>query len=484
MSDEDLCYLSATRAIELFRSGDLSPVDLLRAFVRRDERVNSELNSFSDRYVESALKEAAASEALWLRGDARPLEGVPVAVKDAQRIAGKRTTFGSLVHKDNIETTSDPMIERLINAGAIIHARTTTSEFCVSGICRSPIWGVTLNPWNPDYGPGGSSGGSGAALAAGVTMLATGTDMGGSIRVPASACGIVGYKPPHGRNPDGKPWNLDPFSHCGPLARTVADVGLVQNIVSGPHALDHDSLRQTVHLPKDPEDIRGFRIAFSIDLGYRQVDPDVRRNTYEALDAFRMLGCSVHEVPLDWSEDVDRAFGQWFHVLHLGRSILRHAADHPDLLSKDMLRVAAAVRDESDLGGVVSVLDVANRMYATFGPILESHDIFVCPTMTIPAVTADHQMFAADFQIDGKFADPEFGYSTTHQFNILHNCPAISVPSGFARNGVPTGIQIVGRTFDDLSVYRAAAAYERIRGYWYDSPVFRPKLAGGDRRVT
>lgn len=476
MTDEDVCYLSAAQVIRLFRSKELSPVELLNAIVTRDQSLNTELNSFSDRYTDEAVNLAKRSESRWMRDEARLLEGVPVAVKDAQRIAGKRTTFGSPIFKDNTETYSDPMIERLIGAGAIIHARTTTSELCVSGICRSPMWGTTLNPWNLAYGPGGSSGGSGAALAAGLTTLATGTDMGGFIRVPASACGIVGYKPPHGRNPDGKPWNLDPFNHCGPLARTVSDVGLVQNVVSGPHALDHDSLRQIVHLPQDPEDIRGFRVAFSIDLGYRQVDAEVRRNMLNALDIFRELGCDVHEVKLDWTDEIDIAFGHWFNALHLGRSLVRHAADHPDLLSRDMQRVAAAVRDGSDATGVISMFDVANRIYSSFGPILDDHDIFICPTMTIPAVAADHQMFADDFRIDGRIVDPEFGYSTTHQFNVLHNCPVLSVPSGFASSGVPTGLQIVGRTFDDLSVYRAGVAFEKARGYWYKSQELRPKL--------
>jgi Asp-tRNA(Asn)/Glu-tRNA(Gln) amidotransferase A subunit family amidase len=196
----------------------------LKAIVRRHQSINIKLNCFSDQYIDEAAKSAKASEARWMRDEARPLEGLPVAVKDAQRIAGKRTTFGSPIYKDNIEVDSDPMIERLVEAGAIIHARTTTSELCISGICRSPMWGETLNPWNLAYGPGGSSGGSGAALAAGLTTLATGTDMGGSIRVPASACGVVGFKPPHGRNPDGTPWNLDLFNHCGPLTQTVGDV--------------------------------------------------------------------------------------------------------------------------------------------------------------------------------------------------------------------------------------------------------------------
>lgn len=474
--NEELCYLSAAEALSLFRSRELSPVDLINAILARDAAVNGAINSFSERYFEDAINAARVAEKRWATGEARPLEGLAIAVKDAQRIAGRRTTFGSLIYKDNVETANDPMIERLVNAGAIIHARTTTSELCVSGICRSPMWGVTRNPWNLSYGPGGSSGGSGAALAAGTATLATGTDMGGSIRVPASACGIVGYKPPHGRNPDGHPWNLDSVNHCGPMARTVGDIGLMQNVVSGAHPLDHDSLRQAVHLPEHPEGIRGFRIAYSVDLGYRRVDPDVARNTREAIDVFRSLGCIASEVNLGWSEEIDRAFGHWFHVSHVARTIVRHAEESPDLLSADMLRLAAMIREQSDMSGVMSFLDMKNRMFAEFGPLMEEHDIFVCPTMTIPAVPADHRMFDDDFRIAGVPVDPEFGYSTTHQFNMLGNCPAMSVPSGFASSGVPTGIQVVGRTFDDLSVYRACFAYEKARGYWYKSRDFRPSF--------
>jgi Asp-tRNA(Asn)/Glu-tRNA(Gln) amidotransferase A subunit family amidase len=477
MTEEDLCYLSAGGALDMFGSGKLSPVELLRALLARTAGVNAAVNALADLYFDEALQAARQSETRWRQGRPRPLEGIPVVVKDAQRIAGRRTTFGSLVHKNNVEPNSDPMIERLLDAGAIIHARTTTSEFCISGICRSPVWGNTRNPWNLHYGPGGSSGGSGAALAAGMTILATGTDMGGSIRIPASACGVVGYKPPHGRNPDGPPWNLEWLNHCGPLARSVEDVALVQNVVSGPHPLDHDSLRESPRLPRDSGDIRGFRVAYSLDLGYRRVDPEVRRNTLEAVETFRTLGCEIEEIELGWTEDIDRLCVDWFSHTHLGRSIARHARTCPELLSADMLRLADGMAGQSSLDGVVSMIDLANRMYRTFGPIMASHDILVCPTMTIPAVPADHQMFDPDFRIDGQQVDPEFGYSTTHQFNVLRNCPVMSVPSGFAGNGVPTGIQIVGRTFDDASVYRAARAYELARGRWYGSAASRPAIA-------
>src|SRR6185503_116552 len=183
----------------------------------------------------------------------------------------------------------------------------TTPEFCLSGVCRSHIWGTTYNPWNREYGPGGSSGGSGAALAAGLTPLATGTDIGGVVRIPAGACGIVGFKPPHGRNPDGPPANFDRYNHCGPMTRSIADATLMQSVTAGPHPLDHDSLRARVRLPVKAASVKGAKIAWSMDLGYRQISAEVRRNTLAALDVFRSLGCILDEVDLGWTTDVDLA---------------------------------------------------------------------------------------------------------------------------------------------------------------------------------
>jgi Asp-tRNA(Asn)/Glu-tRNA(Gln) amidotransferase A subunit family amidase len=478
MSNDDLCYLPATAILGLFKKRKLSPVELINALQTRAERVNPKVNCFADRYFEEALAEAKLSEARYMKRGARtaPLEGIPLAVKDSQRVAGKRTTQGSLIFKDCVDDHSDPMIERLQKAGAIIFARTTTPEFCLSGITASRIWGITRNPWNTAWGPGGSSGGSGAALAAGLATLATGTDIGGSIRIPAAACGVVGYKPPHGRNPDGPPGNFDRFNHCGPLARSVADAALMQNVTSGPHPLDHDSLRQKVKLPLEAASIKGMKIAYSVDLGYVPVEDDVRANMMAALEVFRKLGARVEEVDLGWTGDVERNGMHWYNTMHFGRQTIWQQKENADLMTDYALKFADVARRSTSIEDVHRSWEQAHRMYQTLGPVLASHDVFICPTNNAAAVKADHDPFDPHFTVAGQKADPEYGWVMTHQFNMLHNCPVLSVPTGHALTAVPTAIQIVGRTHDDARVFKAALAYEKALGGWYTAKAKRPAL--------
>jgi amidase len=477
MRDDDLCYLSASQALALFRTRALSPRDLLAALIDRAARVNPAINCFADRYHDEAMAAATKAEARYAKGGkTRPLEGLPLAVKDAQRVAGKRTTQGSLIFQDHIDDHSDPMIARLQAAGAVIFARTTTPEFCLSGVTHSRIWGVTRNPWNTDWGPGGSSGGSGAALAAGLTTLATGTDIGGSIRIPAGACGVVGFKPPHGRNPDGPPANYDRFNHCGPMTRTVADAALMQNVTSGPHPLDHDSLRARVRLPVQAASIKGLKIAYSVDLGYVEVEPDVRRNLLATVEVFRSLGAVVEEVALGWTPEVDQDCVAWYSMMEFGRQTLWHRDRHPHLMTDYALKMAAAIERGTTLDDVHKPWKRTHQMYQTLGPVLAAHDVFLCPTNNAPSVKATHDPWDKSFTVNGKPADPEFGWVMTHPFNMAHNCPVLSVPSGFAATGVPTGVQIVGRTWDDRTVFQAALALEAAVGGWYSAVEKRPRV--------
>lgn len=470
MSDEDLCYLTATQALSRFKSRKLSPVELLDALVGRAEQVEPKVNAFGDRYFDEARKAAKKAESRYMgKGAApRPLEGIAIGLKDVARLAGKRTTQGSLTLKNNVEKVSDPMVERLIDAGAIFHARTNVPEFCLSGTCYTRMYGVTRNPHNLDYGPGGSSGGSGASLAAGTSTLATGTDIGGSIRIPAAVCGLYGYKPPHGRNPEAFPANLDPFNHCGPLARSVADAALFQNIVSGPHPRDLDSLRDRVKVSPSVKSLKGMKIAYSYDLGYMQVDAEVKRNMKALIEGLKAQGAKAEEVDLGWTSDVETLGMPWWNSLHFGRVTIWQADKNPDLLCDYTLKFAELAR-QTTLDETCQALEMVDRMYQSFGPMMETHDVFLCPTAMIPAVRAEHNPYDPNFRINGVKVDPEYGWLTSHHFNMLNKCPAMTVPSGLAKTGIPTSVQIVGRTYDDQTVFKVAAAAEKV------SPFQRPK---------
>ena len=214
---------------------------------------------------------------------------------------GRRTTCGSLLSPDTADTESAAVVSRIQDAGGIVHARTATPEYCCAPFTHSLRWGVTYNPWNPRYSPGGSSGGAGVALALGMTPLADGSDVGGSIRIPAAFCGVVGYKPPYGRVPGVAPGNLDPYCHQGPLARTVQDCAMVQDVISGPHPDDPATVPGLVRVSGRGGDVAGWRIAVSTDAGGFPCSNEVREAVRSAAAAFVELGAQVDEIDVGWT---------------------------------------------------------------------------------------------------------------------------------------------------------------------------------------
>jgi Asp-tRNA(Asn)/Glu-tRNA(Gln) amidotransferase A subunit family amidase len=465
---QDLAYLSAVEALRLFRARHLSPLELMRAVIARAEAVEPEVNAFAEQMFEASLEQAREAEARYAGkgAPARPLEGIPVAVKEEQPIAGRSWKQGSLATEDEVAEVTHPVVERIVAAGGIVHARTTTPEFSCAGFTHSDLWGVTRNPWNLEYSPGGSSGGSAAALAAGTATLATGSDIGGSIRIPASFCGVVGYKPPHGRVPVSPPWNLDHYCHDGPLARTVADCALLENVIVGPHPADVVSLRPAVCIPEQLDGIEGWRVALSIQLGDFPVEPDVVANTRAAANALRDAGAQVEEVELGLKRaDVLRA--AWVHFGAIfAPAIRREYADRFDLLMPYtrafVERAEAVARHTSYLEGLV----IEAGVYAELGALLERYDVLVCPTSGVPALAAGENYTDTALRVNGEELDDYFEVMLTPVFNIASRCPVLAVPSGRAGSGVPTGIQIVGPTYEDEKVFRVAAALERVRP-WY-----------------
>ena len=476
MSDLDLCYMPAGEALRRFKAKTLSPVELMTATIARADATKKKINCLTYTHFDEAMELAKKAEAKYAKG-ARTgaLEGLAAGIKDESCIKGKPTSQGSLIMKDYIGDHTSPMNERIMKAGGIVHARTATPEFSCAGYTWSKLWGVTRNPWNPKFTPGGSSGGAAASLASGTSAIATGSDIGGSIRIPASTCGLVGYKPPYGRNPDDPPFNLDFYCHTGPLARTVEDAIILQNVMSGPSPLDISTLRPKLTLPTTYKPIKGWKIAFSMDLGFYEVDREVQKNTLAALDVFRSLGAEIHEVDLGWTDEVLEAGMTYLRHL-FGASLSRLLKQH----GKEMTTYARAFAKEgqsSKAVDFVKTLDVANKMYATLGPLLEKYNVLVCPTTALPAVPADFDHSSGSVKINGKtIANPMLGWVMTVPFNTMSRCPVISMPSGRAKNGVPTGIQIVGKTYCDGDVFQAAMAYETAQGQWFRDAASRPKL--------
>ncbi len=473
---DKLHYLTATEALRLFCTRELSPVELMEAVIARAEAVEPTINAFGVRLFDQALEGAGHAADRYARpgGRPRPLEGIPIAIKEETPVAGVPTTQGSLAYRDSIPDETAVVVQRALDAGALIHARSNAPEFSCAPFTHSRLWGVTRNPWNPAFDPGGSSGGSAAALAAGSSTLANGSDIGGSIRMPASCCGVVGFKPSYGRVPELPPFNLDHWCHEGPMARTVGDCALLFSVMTGPDPSDVASLRPKLHVPSRFGGIEGWRIAVCADLGDYDVDEDVVANTIEAANALGEAGAIVEEVQLGWNrrEIVDAArihFGVIF-----GPYVAEEVAEHRDLLTPYAIRFAEdAQRITKD--DYLRGLKIEARVYAELGGLLERYRLLLCPTVAIPALEAGRDYLDSAPVVRGQPLEDLYDVLMTIPFNICSRCPAISVPSGFAASGVPTGVQFVGRSYDDVGVLRAAAAYERVRP-WLDSPDARPKL--------
>ena len=470
----DLHYVSATEALAMFRDKELSPTELLDAVIERAETVEPAINAFAETRFDEALTAAKAAEARYRRGEPiGPLDGLPVAVKEEAPIAGQRNTLGSIPLRDVVATETAAFVQRIIDAGGIVHARTTTPEFSSAPVTWSKLWGVTRNPWNPEYSPGGSSGGSAASLAVGSTTLATGSDIGGSIRIPSSFCGVVGFKPPYGRVPEVPPFNLDHYCHEGPIARTVADCALLENVIAGPHPSDVASIRPKLEIPARLEAIAGLRIALSPDLGCYNVDADVAANTMAAADRLRDAGASVQEVSLPWDlETITKTVDIHFAMI-FGASMKDVFNKHPDQLTSYVRRLVMDSGQVSKDDFYAGLMQEA-AIYAPLGELLEEYDALICPTFAVPALPADYDP-GERLEVNGRPVERWLDVLMTLPFNIASRCPVLSVPSGLSRDGVPTGLAVVGRTYDDVTAFRVAAAHEE-RLPWLTGSGPRPIL--------
>lgn len=469
-------FLTATEALDGFRSGAFAPSEVLAAHWEQADRVNRPdddgVNALSHEYRDASMRQARDADDRYVlaRRDGAPtpaLLGLAIAAKEKHAIAGEPVTQGLLAQRGIRAEADLPIIERIREAGGIIHARTTTPEFSCASVTHSKLWGVTRNPWNPAAGPGGSSGGAGAALAAGLATVATASDIGGSTRIPAGFCGVVGYKAPYGRIPGAAPLSADWYRGDGPMGRTVLDTALLASVMSGQHHSDHTSWgprnsRELVEIAtRRSTELRGIRIAFDPTLGGFPVDSDVAANTAAVVAALADAGAEIVEVGARW--DVEQVLTTCFtHFGQIMGNALSDAVDGDlDSLSpyaRQFVRVTARSRESTSLFDSIR-MDL--EMQAEISRLLEGVDALITPTSAAAMLPADGN-FLDGITLNGTHYENYMAAHMTMSFNTANRCPVLAVPSGRSASGVPTSVQVVGAPLDEGAVFRIGAAIEAL----------------------
>ena len=420
----DLNWIAATKFHKLYSKRKISPVEVAKASLAQMAKHESAINAMSLIDEKATLKQAHASERRWKKGEAfGPLDGVPLLIKDILVTKGQPNLRGSkTINPDQNWLEDAPSVARLREAGCMFMGRTTTPEFGWKGVTDSLLTGITRNPWDVSKTPGGSSGGSSAGLAAGYAPLALGTDGGGSIRIPAGFTGTFGLKPSFGRVPA---YPLSPFgtvAHVGPMTRNVMDAALMMNEITKPdsrdwHSLPYDNADYTAKLEKG---VKGMTIAYSPKLGYVNVDPEVTKLVKNAVKVLRGLGAKIVD---------NLGFATYKDILEQSRSIT-------------VEQIQQATMQRGALG-------------AKMRAFMEKYDALLTPTLPIPAFEAG-KLQPADPDNHGKWVN---WTPFTFPFNLTQQ-PAASVPCGFTKAGLPVGLHVVGRMFEDARVLRICAAYE------------------------
>ena len=460
-----LYYKSARELLSLIRSKEISPVELMEATLKRIDAVNPVLNAFVSVHAEQAMDEAKIlMERIASGEEIGPLAGIPIGVKDLEDVQGMVTSFGSVLYKDNRAEKDSILVARLKAAGAIVVGKTNIPEFAFTGFTKNRLYGVTRNPWDTERTPGGSSGGSAAAVAGGMVSMATGTDGGGSIRIPASYSGCFGLKTSFGRIPAETfavplPWlPIQQITVPGPLTRTVEDAALFLDCASGYHPADPLSLPPPTqsYLKCLDELPRRLRIAFSPTLGYARVQKDVMTRVEEAAQSFEEMG---HRVEL-WEGSLPDTGETWAKLIYC--DIFAQLYQDLERNRQEMGRTIVAVLDEAEafsLRDQVDAQKVKTELNQVLQDLFDQYDLLLTPAMPTEAFSAKGPPPA---EIDGHPIPLLGAVAFSYPFNLSGH-PAASVPAGMTANGLPAGLQIIGPRHRDDRVLQASHAYEKLR---------------------
>lgn len=458
----DPYYTDAVTLAAELRQRERSPVTVVEAFIERIKERNDRTNAFVTVAEEHARDRAREIETALDRGeDVGPLAGLPVAVKDLTRTCGIRTTFGSAAFADNVPDENDRVVDRIVEAGGIVIGKTNTPAFGRKTVTDNPVFGATRNPWDTTRTPGGSSGGSAAALADGLVPLALGSDAAGSIRVPSAFCGTFGLMPDVGRVPHGPSQadafrNTQPFTAVGPMARTPRDAALLLDVLAGPDPCDPYSLpeqqmsyREALESPIDHIDL-----AYAPDFGGFSVDPAVQTTIEETLADLESAGASVTTIDTTFEglwDELHVALEQILQTRYVGLYQNLKQDTGVDLLNTDV-EITPEVVSRIKAGLELSVRDykrsqrVRTRAYETVQDMLKGVDALLTPTTARPAFKLDEDTPT----VHGHEVDPMHGWMLTWPLNLTGN-PTASVPAGFI-DGLPVGMQVIGARHTDDKV--------------------------------
>ena len=469
MQDTDLLYTPAWQLRELLDTRRVSSTELTEMFLRHIERLNPKLNAYLTVTGDEALAAAkAADEKIGQGRENGPLLGIPISLKDLEATKGIRSTMGSLAYQDTIPEMDSVVAERVKASGAVLLGKTNTPEFGLQGTTENRLGDPCRNPWNTERTAGGSSGGAGAAVAAGMCPFATGTDGGGSIRNPSSFNGIFGIKPTLGRVPRagglGRPApNLT--SQSGPMARNVRDAAILLKVLAGHDSRDPGSMRDSVpdFLAGLDNGVRGLRIAWSTGMGYATIDPEVAAITSTAARVFEELGCTVDDPEFA----LDNPIPAFLTIFYTGNyTSYGHLMEEcPDKLS-DNARFCFEHGSQATAADYARAIRSVDKMKAKIDDLMDNYDLLLTPTMAVPPFPIGQPPDS----IDGKDVPPRSSYSPmTRPFN-LSGQPAASVPCGFSSEGLPIGLHIIGKRGDEATVLRASAAFEQARPWEHHRP--------------
>ena len=469
MPASDLCFLSATELAELIRSRRVSAVELMQAHVAQIERVNPQVNAIVTFHPERSLEQARAADAKQAHGEPlHLLHGLPTAHKDLVPTRGVRTTWGSTIYRDFVPEDDALIVERQAAAGAISVGKTNTPEFGAGAQTFNAVFGATRNPYDLTRTCGGSSGGAAVALACGMVPIADGSDLGGSLRNPASFCNVVGLRASSGRvpkHPTKLAWNT--LSVEGAMGRTVEDVALLMQAISGPDARVPISLTEQGSLFAQPlaRDFAGTRVAWAPALGgLAPVDGRIVAAIDALRPTFEVLGCRTEEAIADFTDARE--------IFHVQRAQI-FAASHAALLAehRDQLKDTVIWNIEQGLkltGEQIAAAELKRtQLFQRVHEFFERYEFLVLPTAQVLPFPVEEQWVR---EIDGKPMADYLEWMTSCWLITVTGHPAVSVPCGFSPEGLPIGVQIVGRYRDDFGVLQLAYAFQQATGFWKQAP--------------